>query len=129
MSQLIIFIGKLVGHKITVRVFGHQFMSFWMAPSVPKAASVSVTFPQKLQSFCVVPRKRLHSSQFLPGNLLRLLSCQADAVLPDVGSMMVLPGVRSPLSSACSIIFKAMRSLILPVGLNPSIWHIRGYEV
>ena len=41
-------------------------------------------------------------------------------VLPDVGSMMVLPGVSLPSRSASSIILTAMRSLMLPVGLKPS---------
>lgn len=41
-------------------------------------------------------------------------------VLPDVGSMIVLPGVSRPSRSAASIIRNAMRSLMLPVGLKPS---------
>ena len=38
-------------------------------------------------------------------------------VLPEVGSTMVPPGFRAPLSSAASIIASAMRSLIEPPGL------------
>ena len=41
-------------------------------------------------------------------------------VLPDVGSRIVLSGVRSPDASATSIIFLAIRSLVEPVGLLPS---------
>lgn len=41
-------------------------------------------------------------------------------VFPDVGSMIVFPLVRRPSRSAVSIILTAMRSLMLPVGLNPS---------
>jgi hypothetical protein len=41
-------------------------------------------------------------------------------VLPDVPSMMVPPGLRSPARSASSIILSAMRSLIELPGLNVS---------
>ncbi len=41
-------------------------------------------------------------------------------VLPEVASMMVLPGCSSPEISACSIIHRAVRSLIEPPGLLPS---------
>ena len=42
-------------------------------------------------------------------------------MLPDVGSTIVPPGFSSPLASAASIIFTAMRSLELPPGLRYSI--------
>jgi hypothetical protein len=41
-------------------------------------------------------------------------------VLPLVGSRIVFPRVSVPSRSACSIILSAIRSLMLPVGLNPS---------
>ena len=41
-------------------------------------------------------------------------------VLPLVGSRIVQPGVRSPSRSAASIIAKAARSLIEPVGFRSS---------
>lgn len=41
-------------------------------------------------------------------------------VLPLVGSMIVAPGVNSPSRSACSIIRRAGRSLMEPVGLRSS---------
>ena len=42
-------------------------------------------------------------------------------MLPDDGSMMVLPGVRVPSASASSIIASAMRSFTEPAGFWPSI--------
>ena len=41
-------------------------------------------------------------------------------VLPEVGSRIVLPGARSPRSSALAIMFSAGRSLTEPPGLQPS---------
>ncbi len=41
-------------------------------------------------------------------------------VLPDVGSRIVWSGVSSPLASAASTIFSAMRSFVEPVGFVPS---------
>ena len=41
-------------------------------------------------------------------------------VLPDVGSIIVAPGLSFPLSSASSIIFNAILSLTLPAGLKYS---------
>jgi hypothetical protein len=41
-------------------------------------------------------------------------------VLPLVGSIIVAPGLSSPLLSASSIIANAMRSLTLPPGLADS---------
>src|SRR3990172_8281995 len=51
----------------------------------------------------------------------RPIIAKAMPVLPLVGSRMVLSFVSSPLRSACSIIYFAIRSLRLPVGLFPSI--------
>ena len=42
-------------------------------------------------------------------------------VLPEVGSMMVPPGLSAPDASAASIIDSAMRSLIEPPGLARSL--------
>ena len=42
-------------------------------------------------------------------------------VLPDDGSMSVLPGVSVPSASASVIIFSAMRSFTEPAGFWPSI--------
>ena len=41
-------------------------------------------------------------------------------VLPEEGSITVLPGFRVPSASASSIILRAMRSLTEPAGLLPS---------
>ena len=41
-------------------------------------------------------------------------------MLPEVGSMIVAPGLSAPLFSAASIIDSAMRSLIEPPGLARS---------
>ena len=41
-------------------------------------------------------------------------------VLPDDGSMIVLPGVSVPSASASAIMLRAMRSLTEPAGLLPS---------
>ena len=46
---------------------------------------------------------------------------QPDSGVAEVGSTMVPPGRNSPLASAASIIFTAMRSLALPPGLRYSI--------
>src|SRR5436853_3922321 len=45
---------------------------------------------------------------------------RAIPVFPLVGSRMILSDVRSPLASATSIIFLAIRSFTEPVGLLPS---------
>jgi len=42
-------------------------------------------------------------------------------VLPEVGSMIVPPGLSAPLDSAASIMPSAMRSLIEPPGLLRSL--------
>ena len=41
-------------------------------------------------------------------------------VLPEVGSMMTLPGFRTPRASASSIMARATRSFTLPAGLKYS---------
>ena len=43
-------------------------------------------------------------------------------VLPDDGSMIVLPGVSVPSCSASVIMLRAMRSLTEPAGFCPSIF-------
>ena len=52
--------------------------------------------------------------------LIAPIIARATPVFPDVGSMMVLPLVSVPSSSACWIMLRAILSLMLPVGLNPS---------
>ncbi len=50
----------------------------------------------------------------------RATIARAMPVFPDVGSRIVLSGVSSPLASASSIIRRAIRSFVEPVGLLPS---------
>ena len=50
-------------------------------------------------------------------------------VLPEVGSMMTLPGFKAPLASASSIMASATRSFTLPPGLKySSLARIRAFR-
>ncbi len=96
-------------------------LAFTMAPSVPFAASVSVTVAPNAW---IMWRRSIETASLITISTGYPFAAPIIAspmpVFPLVGSMMVLPGRSAPSRSACSIILSAIRSLMLPVGLNPS---------
>jgi len=92
-----------------------------MAPSVPYLPSLNMTFPPKASIICLLSTDTLSLITISTGYpFMAPIMAKATPVLPDVGSMMVFPSVSVPSSSACWTILRAILSLMLPVGLNPS---------
>ncbi|HWQ79550.1 MAG TPA: S-layer homology domain-containing protein [Anaerovoracaceae bacterium] len=108
-------------------LFRTSSWAFLIDPSVPKAASVSIVFAPKAS---IILRRSTETASLMTITTEYPFTAPIIArpipVFPEVGSMMVLPGVSDPQSSACSIIFKAIRSFMLPVGLKPSIFAYSG---
>ena len=87
-------------------------------PSFAGVSESSAPSPCRICTRSALAHSGMHSRTAYP--LAAPIMAMAMPVLPDVGSRMVLPGVRSPRSSAPAIMLSAGRSLTDPPGLHPS---------
>ena len=97
--------------------FPMQLLSSAMAPFMPSAAGVSTSSLRARQKR---PAFQAHALRHRQDEFVAARGgneCQRDPVLPLVGSMMVVPGLRRPSFSAAEIIAAPIRSFTLPSGL------------
>ena len=107
-----------------IKLFSYSFASSFalaIAPFIPFVPSVNtISAPYAFRIFLL---STLIVSGIVSITLYPLIAAREARpipVLPDVGSMITAPGFRTPLSSASSIILRAIRSLALPAGLKYS---------
>ena len=92
-----------------------------MAPFIPLAPSVRTTSaPYAFRMFLLSTLMVSGMVRIVLYPLAAAMAASPIPVLPDVGSMMVAPGFRTPLCSASSIIALPILSLTLPAGLKYS---------
>ena len=119
-GQVVGCVGKLVGHVVFVGVLGHHAAGEAYG-SIGALVGGREDDLGAVRADDLAPLDRaaelITISTGNPSTIPAMASPMP--VLPDVGSMMVLPG-DSPLLSAASTMRTAMRSLMLPVGLKPS---------
>ena len=92
-----------------------------MAPFIPLAPSVRTTSaPYAFRMFLLSTLMVSGMVRIVLYPLAAAIAASPIPVLPDVGSMMVAPGFRTPFCSASSIIALPILSLTLPAGLKYS---------